>query len=62
MGLKLNKLHQKPNQTISEHVYELQELFVVIGDITEGLKVIKLWYSLKPSIQKIVWRNGLHST
>lgn len=60
MRLKLDRLHQKSGQSISEHVYELEELFSMVGDIPESLKIIKLWYSIKPSIQKIMWRDGLH--
>ena len=28
--------------------------------MTPEVKVIKLWYSLKPKIQQIMWKDGLH--
>ncbi|KAF8802862.1 hypothetical protein BYT27DRAFT_7072406, partial [Phlegmacium glaucopus] len=57
---RLDNIYQGSNQTVSEYVYELQELYSVIGDIPLRLKVVKLWYSLKPKIQRILWKDGLH--
>ena len=32
----------------------------MLGDTPPRFKIIKLWYSLKPKIQKIMWKDGLH--
>ena len=58
--LKLENLYQGPNQSVSEYVHELQEMFSMVGDIPTRFKIIKLWYSLKSKIQKVMWKDGLH--
>ena len=60
MRMKLEDLCQGSNQTVSEYVHELQELFSMIGAMSPELKVLKLWYTLRPRIQKIMWKDGLH--
>jgi reverse transcriptase-like protein/aspartyl protease/zinc knuckle protein len=60
MRLKLEDLYQGTQQSVSEYVYELQELFNMVGAMSPELKVIKLWYSLRPKIQRIMWKDGLH--
>lgn len=60
MRLKLEDFHQKINQSVSEYVFELQELFSMVGTMPDDMKVIKLWYSLNPKIQRAMWRDGLH--
>ena len=60
MRVRLENLNQAPNQTVSEYVYELQELFNLLGDTPEKLQVVKLWYSLRPRIQRTMWRDRLH--
>ena len=32
----------------------------MLGDVPQRFKIIKLWYSLKSSIQKVMWKDGLH--
>ena len=58
--LKLENLYQGPNQSVAEYIHELQELFSMVGDIPTRFKIIKLWYSLKSKIQKVMWKDGLH--
>lgn len=58
--LRLENMYQGPGQSVSEYIHELQELFNMVGDIPQRHKVIKLWYSLKSKIQKIMWKDGLH--
>jgi hypothetical protein len=60
MRLKLEGLYQKHNQPVSEYVFELQELFSMVGAMPDEMKVIKLWYSLNTRTQKAMWRDGLH--
>ena len=60
MRLKLEKHTQKPDQTVSEYVYELQELFSMVGAMPQEMKVLKLWYSLRARTQRAMWRDGLH--
>ena len=58
--LKLENFYQKKGQTISEFVFELQELFSMVGAMPDDLKVVKLWYSLNARTQRAMWRDGLH--
>ena len=60
MRLKLENFYQKKGQTISEFVFELQELFSMVGAMPDDLKVVKLWYSLNARTQRAMWRDGLH--
>jgi hypothetical protein len=60
MRLKLEDFYQRQNQSVSEFVFELQELFSMVGAMPEEMKVIKLWHSLSTRIQKALWRDGLH--
>jgi hypothetical protein len=60
MRLKLENFSQKTNQTVSEYVFELQELFSMVGTMPDDMKVVKLWYSLTTRIQRALWRDGLH--
>ena len=60
MRIKLENFHQKQGQSVSEFVFELQELFSMVGTMPQEMKVIKLWYSLSPRIQKALWRDNLH--
>jgi hypothetical protein len=60
MRLKLESFYQKQNQTISEYIFELQELFSMVGAMPEEMKIIKLWYSLNTRTQRAMWRDGLH--
>ena len=50
----------KHNQPVSDFVFELQELFSMVGAMPAEMKVIKLWYSLNTRIQHAMWRDGLH--
>ena len=60
MRLKLDDTFQEPSQTVSEYVFELQELFSMVGTMPAEMKIIKLWYGLSTRIQKALWRDGLH--
>lgn len=54
---KLDKCLQD-EKSVSEYVYELEELFNMIGIINDLEKVIRLWDGLDTSIQKALWRDG----
>ena len=60
MRIKLDEFYQKNNQSVSDYVFELQELFSMVGTIPPEMKVVKLWYSLKTRTQKAMWRDGLN--
>ena len=60
MRMKLEDLCQGTQQTVSEYVHELQELFNMVGAMPPEFKVLKLWYTLRPRIQKTMWKDGLH--
>jgi hypothetical protein len=60
MRIKLEELNQKYGQPVSEFVFELQELFSMVGAMPTDMKVVKLWYSLNARIQRALWRDGLH--
>ena len=51
--------HQN-DKSIAEYTYELQDLFNIIGNISEQDQVLKFWNSARPSIQKELWRNKLN--
>ncbi|RDB29688.1 Retrovirus-related Pol polyprotein from transposon opus [Hypsizygus marmoreus] len=56
---KLRRCFQN-EKSVSEFTYELEELYNMIGVISERDQVIKLWDSLIPVIQKGLWREGLN--
>ena len=60
MRLKLESSYQQSNQSVAEYVFELQEMFSMVGTMPIEMKVIKLWHSLKAKIQRAMWRDGLH--
>ena len=43
MHIKMENMCQEHNQSVSEYVHELQEVFNMVGALTPELKVIKLW-------------------
>ncbi len=53
---KLKKTFQN-EKTVSAYVHELEELFNLIGNVTERDKIIKLWNGLRTSIQQSLWRD-----
>ena len=55
MRVKLENFNQKKGQTVSEFVFELQELFSMVGAMPENMKVVKLWYSLSKRTQRAMW-------
>jgi len=57
---KLEKLSQGYSQSVIEFVYELEELFNLIGAISERDRVLKLWNGLRFDLQTALWRDGLH--
>jgi len=54
MRMKLEDLCQGSNQTDLEYVHELHELFNMVGAMSTEAKVLKLWYTLRPKIQRIM--------
>jgi hypothetical protein len=45
-------------RTVSEFIYELEEIINMIRLVDECEKVIRLWDGLRPVIQKGLWRDG----
>ena len=60
MRVKMEAMTQGHSQSVSEYIHELQETFNMVGALTPELKFIKLWYSLRPNIQRTMWKDGLH--
>ena len=56
MRLKMEEMTQGNNQSVSEYIHELQEVVNMVGALTAESKIIKLWYSLRPHIQKTMWK------
>jgi hypothetical protein len=56
---KLRRTYQN-NKTVTAFVYELEELYNMIGSTAERDKVLKLWYGLRASIQQALWRDGFN--
>ena len=54
---RLDKCFQD-EKSVSEYVYELEELFNMIGMMNDHEKVIKLWDGLDTSIQRPLWCDG----
>ena len=59
MRQKWDKSRQN-EKSVSEWAHELEELFNMIGDVTERAKVLKLWTCARPSIQKELWHSNLN--
>jgi len=60
MRMNLEDLCQGSQQTVLKYMYELQELFNMVGAMPLEFKVLKLWYTLRPRIQKTMCKDGLH--
>ncbi|KAG6912939.1 hypothetical protein DXG01_010993, partial [Tephrocybe rancida] len=56
---KLRRSYQR-DKSVTEYCYDLEELYNMIGTVSEREKVVKLWNGLRPSIQKALWRDGLN--
>jgi hypothetical protein len=56
---RLARCFQK-KKTVTEYAHELQELFNMIGMISERDRVLKLWSGVKPDIQSALWRSQLN--
>jgi len=54
---RLRKCYQN-SKTVSEFIYEIEEIINMIGLIDEQEKVIHLWEGLRPVIKKGLWRDG----
>jgi len=48
------------DKKVSAYVHELEELYNMIGAVDKREKVIKLWYGLRTSIQRELWRDLLN--
>ena len=55
----LSRCHQN-DKSVAEYTHELQDLFNMIGNISEQDQVIKFWNGARPAIQKELWRNKLN--
>jgi hypothetical protein len=47
-------------RTITKYSHELQELFNMIGTVSEWDQVLRFWNSIKPKIQSGLWRAQLN--
>ncbi|KAG2738296.1 hypothetical protein P692DRAFT_201666445, partial [Suillus brevipes Sb2] len=56
---KLNKCYQN-NKTVREYIYELSELWNMIGDVEDRQKVTRLWTGLSSTIQAELWKKELN--
>ncbi|KAG6905345.1 hypothetical protein DXG01_003326 [Tephrocybe rancida] len=56
---KLRRCFQN-DKSVTEYVYELEELYTMIGMSDEQEQVIKLWHGLRTSIQKALWKERLN--
>ncbi|KAF8220603.1 hypothetical protein L208DRAFT_1332825, partial [Tricholoma matsutake] len=54
---RLRKCFQN-SKTVSEFIYELEEIINMIGLVDEREKVVCLWDGFRPVIQKGLWRDG----
>ncbi|KAG5635146.1 hypothetical protein H0H81_012288 [Sphagnurus paluster] len=48
------------DKSVTEYIYELEELYIMIGIIDERERVMKLWHGLRTDIQKALWRERLN--
>ena len=55
----LARCHQN-EKSVAEFTHELNELFNMIGDISERDMVLKFWNGSRPVIQKGLWRDNLN--
>ena len=55
----LARCHQN-EKSMAEFTHELNELFNMIGDISEHDMVLKFWNGSQPVIQKGLWRDNLN--
>jgi len=56
------KLHTcyQGNRTVRDYLYELNEMWNMIGEADECTKVHKLWFGLRKEIQHDLWRDKLN--
>lgn len=55
---KLNRCYQN-DKSVREYIYELSELWNMIGDVAKRQKVTRLWTGLKSKIQTELWKKEL---
>ncbi len=56
---KLARLYQN-DKSVSKYSHDLEELFIMIGSISEREQVIKFCNGSRPSIQQALWRDQLN--
>jgi hypothetical protein len=56
---KLSKCYQN-NKTVREYIYELSELWNMIGDVEDHQKVTRFWTGLDATIQAELWKKELN--
>jgi len=56
---KLLRCYQN-DQKVRDYIYELNELWVMIGETDERTQVHKLWFGLRKEIQHDLWREKLN--
>jgi len=49
---KLDKTIQLPDHSVTQYAHNIQEIFGMLGNVTEEDQILKLWKGLKPEIQE----------
>ncbi|KAI1789200.1 hypothetical protein LXA43DRAFT_853186, partial [Ganoderma leucocontextum] len=47
------------SRSVREYVHELENLFLLVGFVSERERVDRLWHSLNESIQRELWKKEL---
>ena len=56
---KLDRLSQNSGQSVTEYIYELEELCNLLGDVSERDRTIRFWNGLRSKLQQALWRDKL---
>jgi len=57
---RLEKTIQLPDHPVTQYAHNIQEIFGMLGGVTQEDQVLKLWKGLKPEIQEGLWRDKLN--
>jgi len=61
MREKLRNSYQG-NRSVRDYVHELENLFLLVGFVSERERVNKLWHGLNENIQRELWKKELTPT
>lgn len=53
---------EQGNRSVRDYIHELENLFLMVGFVSDREKVDKLWHGLKTSIQTELWKRELNPT